>query len=99
MKTHVVLALIGLALASGTTPSQAQGCCIETPKACYPILRIPIDEYVSNPAAFYPPDRPVPYSVWYYSLYEPFCAGKPESHCIWACGPVAPRHISVRASF
>jgi hypothetical protein len=88
MKQYLALALLGLGLASGTTQSKAEGCCIEVPKACYPILRIPAEEYVYSPAVFYPPDRPVPYSVWYYAFYQPFCADKPKADCIWACGRV-----------
>jgi hypothetical protein len=37
---------------------------------------------------FYPP-QPISYSVWYYALYEPFCAGKPKGACDWEvrCDP------------
>jgi hypothetical protein len=100
MKRQLALALISLAFAGGATQSEAGGCCVDVPKACYPILRIPVENYVYNPAVFYPPDHPIPYSTWYYSLYEPFCAGKPAASCIWACGPVPPiRGVAVKAGY
>jgi hypothetical protein len=38
--------------------------------------------YAYDSGVFHPP-RPMPYSVWYYALYEPFCAGKPRGACDW----------------
>jgi hypothetical protein len=90
MKKYLALAVLGLALAGGTARSRAEGCCVKTPKQCFPILRIPPEDYVYSAAVFFPPDKPVPYSVWYYSLYLSFCAGKPADKCIWACGKAPP---------
>lgn len=99
MKKYLAFALFGIALAGGATESNAQGCCIDVPKVCYPVLRIPVEKYIYAPALFSPPDRPVPYSVWYYSFYQPFCAGKSEAECIWACAPAPVSYVSVRAAF
>ncbi len=91
MKKLLAFALLGLALCGGATQSSAAGCCIETPKQCFPVLRIPPEDYVYSPAVFFPPDKPVPYSVWRYSLYEPFCSGQPAAKCIWACAKAPPK--------
>ena len=81
----LALALLGFTLSDGATRSRAEGCCVKTPKQCFPALRIPPEEYVYSPAVFSPPDGPVPYSVWYYTLYDQFCQGKSEEKCVWAC--------------
>jgi hypothetical protein len=78
-KRLVVLALLGLAFASGAVQSKdQQKASKKPPKGCFPILRIP-------PGDPTPPDGPIPYSVWYYTLYDQFCQGKSEDKCIWAC--------------
>lgn len=87
MKKYLALAVLCFALAGGAAQSKELG---KAPKECFPILRIPPEEYVYSPAVFYPPDWPVPYSVYYYNLYQQFCAGEPADKCIWACGKVPP---------
>ncbi|MFO1125189.1 MAG: hypothetical protein U1E25_07875 [Methylocystis sp.] len=90
MKKILVLALLSLAVGGGAIQSRAAGCCSKTPEHCFPVLRIPPDQYVYSSAAFFPPDKPVPYSVWYYSLYQAFCPGQPAGKCIWACAKAPP---------
>lgn len=90
MKKYVALALLGLALAGGAARARAEGCCVKTPKQCVPILRIPPEDYAYGAAIFIPPNKPVPYSVWYYAFYQSFCSGKPADQCIWACGKPPP---------
>lgn len=85
MKKYLALALVGFSLITGAAQSKEQG---RAPKECFPFLRIPPEEYVYSPAVFYPPDRPIPYSVYYYNLYQQFCAGEPAEKCIWACEKV-----------
>jgi hypothetical protein len=79
MRKHLILALIGLAFASGPVQSKdRERAAMQPPKNCYPVLRTP-------PGDPTPPDGPIPYSVWYYTLYDQFCRGKSEEKCIWAC--------------
>ncbi|WP_148277150.1 hypothetical protein [Methylocystis sp. SC2] len=76
MLKYPLLILLGLTLAAGAAQSKGQA---KAPKNCLPILR----------AAGGAPTRPygqIPYSVWYYVLYQPVCDGKSEQTCIWACG-------------
>lgn len=94
------LAALGLAFAGSSTQTEAKDCCIEAPKECVPMLRIPVENYVTDPAIFFPPDGPVPYSVWHYNLYGAFCQGEPAKDCIWACVPVqSKRGAAVKARF
>lgn len=74
MKNCLALAMLGVTFAvAGPLPSAAAA-------ECLPVLRYP----PRNPAVT-PPPYPVSYSSFYYSLYEPFCAGLPAEKCIWAC--------------
>jgi len=93
MKRRLALALL-FVLAGAGPQANAAGCCVKAPvkpaKECFPVLRIPPEEYVYRPAVFSPPDHPVPYSVYYYNLYQQFCAGESADKCIWACEKVRP---------
>lgn len=76
MWKYLFLTLLGVTLAAGAAQSKDQA---KAPKKCLPILRTP----------GVAPTRPygqIPYSVWYYALYQPFCDGKSAKKCIWACG-------------
>jgi hypothetical protein len=84
--------LLGLAFAAGAAESENQGKAPKkAPKECFPILRMPR----SDPT---PPGGPIPYSSWYYVLYEPFCQGKSADKCIWACGRVPSKRGSDKKS-
>lgn len=88
MTKYSLLALIALPLAGGSTQAEAGDCCIKVPKECIPVLRVPAQDYVPDPAMLSPP-QPVPYSVWYYNLSD---------H--WACAPIGAKQVvAVRASF
>lgn len=76
MLKYLLLTLLGLTLAAGAAQSKDQA---KAPKNCFPILRMP----GSAPTQ---PDGPIPYSVWYYVLYQPFCDGRSAKTCVWACG-------------
>jgi hypothetical protein len=84
MRKFLAIALLGLAFAAGPAQSKDKGCCVKVPKECFTYLR----QVPGDPT---PPDGPIPYSVWYYSLYEPFCKGKSEAACIWACAKALPK--------
>jgi hypothetical protein len=76
MWKYLLISLLGLTFAGGAAQSKDQA---KAPKNCLPILR----------TAGGAPMRPygqMPYSVWYYVLYQPFCDGKSAKTCIWACG-------------
>ncbi len=80
------------------TRSEAQvvrGCCpIVVPPACYPVLRVPPEVYAAGAVVYpSPPRAPMSYSAWYYTLYEPNCAGKPAAKCVWGCVPVWPKSL------
>jgi hypothetical protein len=91
MWKYLVLTLLGLTFAAGAAPSkdqakapqakapQAKAPQARAPKECFPILRIAGGVPTQS-------DGPIPYSVWYYVLYQPFCAGKSAKTCVWACG-------------
>ncbi len=76
MRKNLVLTLLGLSFAAGAAQSKDQA---KAPKNCFPILR-------KAGGAPTQPDGPIPYSVWYYVLYQPFCEGKSAKTCVWACG-------------
>jgi hypothetical protein len=76
MLKHLFLVLLGLTLAAGAAQSKDQA---KAPKKCLPILRTP------GGAPTHPYGQ-IPYSVWYYVLYQPFCDGKSAKKCMWACG-------------
>lgn len=80
MWKYLVLILLGFSFAAGAAQSkdQAKAPQAKAPKECFPILRMPGGA----------PMRPygsIPYSVWYYVLYQPFCEGKSAKTCVWAC--------------
>ena len=79
MRKSLVLALLALAVACAQVHSKEQGkASKKAPKECFPLLREPEGNYA-------PFDGAIPYSVWYYNLYEQFCHGKSEAKCMWAC--------------
>ena len=94
MIKYLAIALLSLVFMAGPAqskdkPAQSKdkkdkGCCVKVPKECFTYLR----QLPGDPT---PPDGPIPYSVWYYSLYEPFCKGKSEAACIWACAKALPK--------
>ncbi len=88
MTKYLILALLAVVLAGSWTQAEAGDCCIKVPKECVPVLRIPAEDYVPDPAMLSPPE-PVPYSVWYYNLSDR-----------WACVPVGSKPVvAVKASF
>lgn len=96
MTKYLTLAVLAVAFASSSTQTEAGDCCVPVPKECVPTLRVPAENYVPYPELLTPP-QPVAYSIWYYNLYEPFCKGRPERDCIWACVPVV--HSVVKARY
>jgi hypothetical protein len=99
------IALFVVSIGAGVMlPVQTQAriireCCrdvVAPPLQCLPVLRVSPAVYGAEPP--YPP-HPVPYSVWYYSLWEPHCAGKPAAACPSACIPVAAEGVAVRAGY
>lgn len=86
MWKYLVLTLLGLTFAAGAAHSkdeakepQAKARQAKAPKECFPILR-------GAGGAPTQTDGPIPYSVWYYVLYQTFCEGKSAKTCVWACG-------------
>jgi len=73
MRIALYIAVIGTSLASAILPAQAEARAV---RDCWAFLK------AYDSGVFYPP-QPFTYSVWYYALYEPFCAGKPEGACDW----------------
>jgi hypothetical protein len=76
MWKYLVLTLLGLTFAVGAARSKDQA---KAPKNCLPIFRTP----GGAPTRLY---GQIPYSVWYYVLYQPVCDGKSAKTCVWACG-------------
>lgn len=99
MTKYLSLALIVVCFAGSSSQVKAGACCVVVPTACVPILRVPPETYVPDPAMLSPP-APISYSNWYSGLYEPYCRGLAEKDCIWACAPVAPKsRVLVKAGF
>jgi hypothetical protein len=67
------IAMIVTSFAITILPARAEARAV---RGCWASLR------AYDAGVFYPP-QPILYSVWYYALYEPFCAGKPKGACDW----------------
>ncbi|MCQ4188805.1 hypothetical protein [Methylocystis suflitae] len=82
MWKYLVLTLLGLSVAAGAAQSKDHA---KAPQAKAPQARAPTILRMPGGAQTQP-DGPIPYSVWYYVLYQPFCEGKSAKTCVWACG-------------